>query len=66
MDGGGQIANDYDNQNFEHVFTGVPVHLKRVFMGVPKFETSFHGSKWSPCYSKHLSGKLIDLEIQIF
>ena len=31
-----------------------------------KFQTSFHVSKRSPCHSKDLSGKLIDLEIQIF
>jgi len=32
----------------------------------PKFQTSFQRSKRSPRHSKDLSGKLIDLEIEIF
>jgi len=32
----------------------------------PKFQTSFHGNSWCPRHSKDLSGKLIDLDIQIF
>jgi len=31
----------------------------------PKIWTKFHLSKWSPCHSNDLSGKLIDLKIQI-
>jgi len=32
----------------------------------PNFQTNFHASKRSPWHAKDLSGKLIDLEIQIF
>jgi len=32
----------------------------------PKFDNKIHGNKRSPRHSKDLSGKLIDLEIQIF
>jgi len=32
----------------------------------PKFQTSFHASKRTPRRSKDLSGKLIDLKMQIF
>jgi len=55
--------NNYDCQNFQQVYTGVPVHIKHVFTGVSNFHTSFHLSKRSPRHSKDLSGKLIVLEI---
>jgi len=62
-DGEDRTWNNYDCQNFQQVFTVVPVHIKHVFMGIPK---KFHVSKRSCRNSKDLSGKRIDLEIQIF
>jgi len=38
----------YDCQNFQQVFTEVPVHIKHVFTGVPKFQTSFQVIKPGP------------------
>jgi len=38
----------------------------RFSLELPKFTTSFHGSKRCPRHSKDLSGKLVDLEISIF
>ena len=35
-DGGDQTLNNYDCQNLRQVFTGVPVHFKHAFSGVPK------------------------------
>jgi len=32
-DGGNQTQNNHDYQNFQQVFTGVPVHIKHVFKG---------------------------------
>ena len=40
-DGGGRIENNYACQNFQQVFTAVPVHIKHVFTGVPKFSYKF-------------------------
>jgi len=34
--GGDETYNNYDSQNFQQVFTGVPVHVKHVFLGVSK------------------------------
>ena len=34
---GDRTRNNYDCQNFQQDFTGVPVHIKHVFSGVPKF-----------------------------
>jgi len=36
-DQGDRTLNNYDCQNFQQVFTAVPVHIKHVFLGVPKF-----------------------------
>jgi len=36
-EGGDQTKHIYDCQNFKQVFMGVPVTLKHVFTGVPKF-----------------------------
>jgi len=35
-DGGDRTKINYDCQNFQQVFTGVPVHIKHVITGVPK------------------------------
>jgi len=35
--GGDRTLNNYDCQNFLQVFTEVPIHIKHVFTGVPKF-----------------------------
>jgi len=35
-DGGDRTWNNYDCQNFQQVFTGVPVHVKHVFTGFPE------------------------------
>ena len=40
--------------------------MKQIVTRVPDISTSFHVSKRSPRHSKDVSGKLIDLEIQIF
>jgi len=64
--GGDRTYDNYDFQNFQPVFTGVPVHIKHIFTGVPKVQTTVHVSKWSPRHSKDLTGKLIDLEMRIF
>ena len=42
-DGGDRTSNIYDCQNFQHVFSGVPVHIKQIFTGVPKFSNEFSG-----------------------
>ena len=39
--------------------------LNTVSWESPKFQASFHGSNWSPHHPRDLSGKLMDLEIQI-
>jgi len=41
--GGDRTSNNYDCQNFQQIFTGVPVHTKHVFMGVPKYWYKFSG-----------------------
>ena len=66
IDGGNRSKNNYDCQNIEQVLTGVPIHIKHVFTGVPKIPNDFQLSKQSPHHSKDLSGTLIDLETQIF
>jgi len=58
----------------DKIFTGVPIHIQHVFMGVPNtfswesptFQPRFQSSKRSSRYSKDLSGKMTDLEILIF
>ena len=41
-DGGGdRTYNNYYCQNFQQVFTGVPVHIKHVITGVPKISYIF-------------------------
>jgi len=40
-DGGDRTRNIYDCPNFQHVFTGVPVYIKRVFLGVPEISNWF-------------------------
>jgi len=44
-DGGNRTSNNYDCQNFQQVFTGVPVHIKHVFSGLPKISNSFSFSR---------------------
>jgi len=57
--GGDRTRNNYDCQNFQHVFTGVPVHIQHVFSGVPKISSRFFQvCKRSPCHSKKCPGKL--------
>jgi len=58
--------NKYDCQNFQQVFTGVPVHVKHIFSGSTKFQTGFHMSKQTFRHSKDLIENMVDLEIQIF
>ena len=65
-DGEAQTSNNYDCQNFQQVFSGVSVHIKHVFSGVPNISRSFQLSKRSPRHSKENPGKLDNLEIQIF
>jgi len=38
---GGDQTNNYDCQNFQQVFTGVPAHIKQVPTGVPKILNQF-------------------------
>jgi len=45
----------------QQLFTGGPVHIKHVFIGVPKFQTGFHVSKRSPRHSKHLPGNRVEI-----
>ena len=40
-DGGDRTWNNYDCQNFQHVFIEVPVHVKHDFLGVPKISNRF-------------------------
>ena len=40
-DRGDQTWNSYECQNFQQVFTGVPVHIKQVFMGDPRISNEF-------------------------
>ena len=40
-DEGDRTSNNYDCQNFQQVFTGVPVHIKHVITGVPKISDKF-------------------------
>jgi len=40
-DGGDRTESNYDCQNFQQVFTGVPLHVKHVFPGVPKIPNKF-------------------------
>jgi len=40
-DGGDRTSNIYDCQNLQQVFTGVPVHIKHVFTGVPNISNKF-------------------------
>ena len=61
-----RTPNNYDCQDFQYVFTGVPVHIKHMFTGVPNISDKFHDSKQSPRHPQDLWGKLTDLEIQIF
>jgi len=70
-DGGDRTENNCDCQIFQQVFTGVPVHISNTFSREPPHfqtncQTNFRVSKQSPQHSKDLSGKLIDLEIQIY
>jgi len=61
------FINNYDYQNNQQVFTAVPVYTSNTCLREsPKFQTSFQLSQRSPRHSKDLSGKLVDLEIQIF
>ena len=62
------LAPGPDCQNFQQVFTGVPVRIKHIFTRVPKFSHEFQVCKRSPHHSlaTDLSGKSIDLEIQRF
>jgi len=66
-DRGNWTWNSCDCQNYQQVFTGVPVHIKHVFLGVHKFlKTSFHVSKRSHCHSKEWAGKSPNLESEYF
>ena len=66
-DGGDRTQNNSDCQNFQQVFTGVPVHIKHIFTKVPKISNEFSPEyKQSTRHSKDQPRKLIDLEIQIF
>ena len=38
---GGDRTKNYGCQNFQHIFTRGPVHIKQVLTGVSKFQTSF-------------------------
>jgi len=38
-DGGDRTSKNYDCQNFQLIFTGVPVHISHVFSGVPKISS---------------------------
>ena len=40
-DGGNWTSNNYDCQNTQQVVTGVPIHIKHIFMGVPKIPITF-------------------------
>jgi len=42
---GDRTSNNYDCQKFQQVFTGVPVHIKHVFSGLPKISNSFSFSR---------------------
>jgi len=64
-DGGDRTSNNYDCQNFQQVFTGVPVHIKNDFTGVPRISKKIHVSKQSPRRSKDLPGNRVDLDIPI-
>jgi len=39
--GGDRTWNNYDCQNFQQVFTEVPVHIKQLFTGVPQISNEF-------------------------
>ena len=53
---GDQTSNNYDCQNFQQLFTGVPVHIKRVFTRVPKSSNQFLG-KWMESLSLKRSAR---------
>jgi len=40
-DGGDRNSNDYECQNFQQIFTQVPVHIKQFSRESPNFETGF-------------------------
>ena len=40
-DRGNRTSNNYDCPNVQQVFTGVPVHIKHIFQGVPKILNGF-------------------------
>jgi len=65
-DGGDQTWNNYDCRNFKQFSRESPCLSNWFSRESPKFQTLFNMSKRIPHYSKGLSGKLIDLEIQIF
>ena len=53
--GGDWTSNNYHCQNFQPLFTGVPVHVKHIFSGVPKiwnrlsreWTESRHSKEWT-------------------
>jgi len=65
-DGGDSTEYKNDCQNFQQIFTWVPVHVKQIFTESTNFQTNFRVGSRRPRHSKDLSGKLRDLEIQIF
>ena len=52
--GGDRTYNNYDYQNFQQVFTGVPVSFKQVCTGVPKIPNKF--SETNPLFDIAGSG----------
>jgi len=65
-DRGDRTSNNYDCQNF-HKFSLQSPYISNTFSREsPNFHTCFRVCKWSPCHSKDLTRKSLDLEIQIF
>ena len=60
-DGGDRTENIYDCQNFQQVFTGVPVYIELVVTGIPKISNQFSRvlNGVPPRHSQDVSGKLI-------
>jgi len=66
--GGDRTQNNYDYQNFQQVVTGVPVHIKHIFKGVPKFPYEFSRVYTESLSPKRSNGKIVrsrDINISV-
>jgi len=54
-----QTSNNYDCQNFQQVFSGVSVHIKHVFSGVPKIWQVFNWGNGVPVTQKRIQDNWI-------